>query len=915
MQEKSSTILILKKLKIKNTNLKSVVPYITIQNNATVLNSGDAKIQISKNYSCHKNIKSLTVSQRQLFQFMTLAINSSIPLIVQGPTSSGKTYIISLFANIVGRKLRVIQLNSETTSASIAGNYQPSSNLTDEEYQELSSCLKQLSRFTFLPANIRQKITQKQIKEWIPSEFKEVRNILSSKLNKIEKQFRPICEQYIKKVDKSLQFFNHLIRKDSTIVECLVNGDWLLLDGIESAPSDLFDRLFTLLDDEPTLNLYERGKGFIYSKNATDKRCKIDENFRLFMTYNPTNSKSSSISPAFLSRCALFTLNSIDNNIIDSTLAISGLIDSMKFEIDENLLSVAVRLASVHNSAKKYVKDNAAAFFTGRTFVHFCRSLKYEYETKRLITNNYLFNMVKKHYCQSSEFLLQNNEFYEKLKNALLKPAKQKYLKAINEIQLVSSKHFIALSSIIENYKQALSYSSNELVVFPLQNFIYHLPKLQLKDVHDIIEKFKDMGVVIQQKMDQFSPKQFMHFAAINTLFLLLMDAKNAFKDAFYNTKYQELAIDSDQLDVQPQFHQIINKINCLFYLVQNKLFIPSIPAVLTSRNLGEQASHLIQAIQENAPFSFIIEKLPKNAEIDLDIFDENSSSCQLLNIIGKFTKKQFRIILKHGKSAHPNVIYMVFDETKQNCIYISIKADGINLFKQQSQINGFPTMALVFILNKVYEYLFVDKKTEIPMFFDEQSFPVSDTRIPINLDNLWIGEKDNKEYLNINKICGCLYGDGDYPQFFFTGVMRLFFQLSFSSLNSNDYESFTSWIAWLNKFFLLFSKSKAFSSEKDEFIKDIIDCLTKDKSDEIINNVQNSIYSFPYNEIASPEINYIFDRLNESIVVLSNDLDEKHLNELKDQRKREIERNFISIKRDIKLIQIVKKLSLLSLF
>ena len=151
---------------------------------------------------------------------------------------------------------------------------------------------------------VLNKINQKQIKNWNPNEFREVRNILSQQLNKYDRNIRSICEQYIRKADSALQFFSHLTRGNSTIAECLVNGEWLLLDGIESAPADLFERLLTLFDEEPTLNLYELGKGFIYSKNAKDEKYKISDNFRLFMTYNPTNTKSSSISPAFLSRCS-----------------------------------------------------------------------------------------------------------------------------------------------------------------------------------------------------------------------------------------------------------------------------------------------------------------------------------------------------------------------------------------------------------------------------------------------------------------------------------------------------------------------------------------------------------------------------------------------------------------------------------
>ena len=59
--------------------------------------------------SRHNEIDHLTTSERELFEFLILNVQDYSPIIVQGPTASGKTFSIQLFADVLGKNLKVLQ--------------------------------------------------------------------------------------------------------------------------------------------------------------------------------------------------------------------------------------------------------------------------------------------------------------------------------------------------------------------------------------------------------------------------------------------------------------------------------------------------------------------------------------------------------------------------------------------------------------------------------------------------------------------------------------------------------------------------------------------------------------------------------------------------------------------------------------
>ena len=131
----------------------------------------------------------------------------------------------------------------------------------------------------------------------------------------------------------------HLKNQDSPFINALINGKWVILDGIESAQPELFERLISLCDIEnKSLNLFEKGPEYEYTMDNIDHKFRIHENFRLFITYNPIEIEQSKKLPSsFISKCLTFFLSTIDKDEKSSALILSGLFNYYKiFEENEN---------------------------------------------------------------------------------------------------------------------------------------------------------------------------------------------------------------------------------------------------------------------------------------------------------------------------------------------------------------------------------------------------------------------------------------------------------------------------------------------------------------------------------------------------------------------------------------------------
>ena len=86
----------------------------------------------------------------------------------------------------------------------------------------------------------------------------------------------------IKNYYLNYHFLKYLKQEDLIFIKSLIEGDRILLYGMESAQPELFERIISLCNfSNPSLNLYKKGAEYIYSKNSENEKYKIQEYFRL----------------------------------------------------------------------------------------------------------------------------------------------------------------------------------------------------------------------------------------------------------------------------------------------------------------------------------------------------------------------------------------------------------------------------------------------------------------------------------------------------------------------------------------------------------------------------------------------------------------------------------------------------------
>lgn len=561
---------------IDNDNLKAAGILTPIRSSASAARLND--------------IKWLTNAEKNLFAFLSMTTKKYTPIIIQGPTASGKTYALQLFADIIGHPLRIVQLNSEVNSQTVTGHFQPKKSLNQDEIETLQKSVDMLIGSPEFPSDLLQEMPQGKLIDWTPSDFKNFKNSVEKAMDRFSPENRNLAELFIQQVTKSLEFYHHIQREDSVIVKAMLNGEWLLLDGIESAPSDFFDRLFTLIDDEPVLNLYERGKGFVYSTKELDPQRRIHPNFRLIMTYNPNGTSIHKISPSLLSRCTLFSMQPIDTNPLNTSLIIFSFINDIQIQNGPKITSI--HLAYIHQIAKR-MSVNYDFTFTGRNAIQLCRSLRY-FGSTQTIDREKLIDIITTNYNFKQNDVEQ---FLIDIKEQFTQPVDETMIDfedAMN--QQMAFRNINQIIKIIQDYSTELFEGVNYNARFDFINFLNYLIHIENLHYPNIGKNIQDLCTKAEEWLNQNAANEninktlfkdiFAHLSSIKCLQILL---NNLIKAKSPNIKDPKASLESHQLQEIEEFKSLYNEIQYMLILIEDKLWtLQSLPLLFfeqTTRN------------------------------------------------------------------------------------------------------------------------------------------------------------------------------------------------------------------------------------------------------------------------------------------------------------------------------------------
>ena len=84
----------------------------------------------------------------------------------------------------------------------------------------------------------------------LPSQLRNLIKLLEDKSTDINNENLLLVSELKSLLNEQLSFFKHLSNEDSAFIKAMNNGDWVILDGIELAQSELYQRISSLCDLE-----------------------------------------------------------------------------------------------------------------------------------------------------------------------------------------------------------------------------------------------------------------------------------------------------------------------------------------------------------------------------------------------------------------------------------------------------------------------------------------------------------------------------------------------------------------------------------------------------------------------------------------------------------------------------------------
>ena len=286
-------------------------------------------------------------SNFQVIESAIRSVNENIPLILTGPTKSGKTELVRFLANVVGVKLCEFAMNSDVDSMDILGGYEQVdltraiTEITSSVYEILDELVVlNLQVSTAEPLLLSRSLSLLQFLETTAvaaenfdtfvSHFKGFLSLYSNdKLTKILEEALDLAKRLKETATVKFKWF------DGLLVQSVMRGDWLVLDNANLCNASVLDRLNSLLETNGSLIINECS-----APDGSPRVLKPHPNFRLFLTVDP---KYGELSRAMRNRCIEVYMESLDQRSTSFDKKCLG-IETEKYEEEKSKTDIAEQL-------------------------------------------------------------------------------------------------------------------------------------------------------------------------------------------------------------------------------------------------------------------------------------------------------------------------------------------------------------------------------------------------------------------------------------------------------------------------------------------------------------------------------------------------------------------------------------------
>ncbi|CAG9972097.1 unnamed protein product [Clonostachys byssicola] len=257
-----------------------------------------------------------THSMRRLYVLVSRALENSEPVLLVGETGCGKTTVVQLLAEALGKQLHIVNAHQNTETGDLIGSQRPIRNrgaILDALDADLKLALGTLGLDISTSAEDRL-ATYKSLP---PSSVSSI---------PVELQLRIVSNE-----TRSKALFEW---SDGALVESMKEGHFFLLDEISLADDSVLERLNSVLEPQKTLLLAEKG--------TEDSFITAVDGFQMFATMNPGGDfGKKELSPALRNRFTEIWVPSLSESEDIYNIVRTKLVDEAK-----DLAEVMVQFAS-----------------------------------------------------------------------------------------------------------------------------------------------------------------------------------------------------------------------------------------------------------------------------------------------------------------------------------------------------------------------------------------------------------------------------------------------------------------------------------------------------------------------------------------------------------------------------------------
>jgi hypothetical protein len=151
--------------------------------------------------------------------------------------ASGKSHRVRLFAGLLGKELVTIQVNGDIGILSLIGHFLPHAELSPTDIEDIREVLIAFPDADDLNQDISALISLDDPSSWSPPALKSVLLVIAryhARTSNPDAHAR--ASQAITVIRGKMSFLHHLQPEDSAFIKAMKTGQWVLMDGIESAP-------------------------------------------------------------------------------------------------------------------------------------------------------------------------------------------------------------------------------------------------------------------------------------------------------------------------------------------------------------------------------------------------------------------------------------------------------------------------------------------------------------------------------------------------------------------------------------------------------------------------------------------------------------------------------------------------------